>query len=95
MDNLRVNADPAILRAHPRSALALIHVHNASVRAVHRDAAQGAGPVVEFSDCRAATLANCVAPEGTEVFLKLRDTPEAEVALAANDFRRARQPVES
>ena len=95
VDNLRVNADPAILRTHPRSALALIHVHNATVRAVHRDAAPGAGPVAEFNDCRATTLTNCVAPEGTEVFLKLRETPEAEVALAANDFRRAPQPVES
>jgi hypothetical protein len=87
--------DPAILSAHPRSALALIHVRNAALRAVHRDAAQGAGPVVELNVCRETALTNCVAPEGTGVFLKLRETPEAEVALSANDFRRARQAMET
>jgi hypothetical protein len=95
VDNLRVSVDPAVLGAHPRSALALINVRNAAARSVHRDAAENAGPVVEMNHCREAAVTNCVAPAGTEVFLKLRDTPEEEVALAANDFRRARRPVES
>lgn len=94
VDSLRVSVDPAVLGAHPRSALAVINVKNAMARAVYRDAAMNAGPVVELQNCREVSVMNCAAPEGTDTFLKLKDTPEAEVALAANDFRRARRPVE-
>ena len=95
VDNLRVSVDPGVVGAHPRSALALINVRNAAARAVHRDAAENAGPVVEMNHCREAAVTHRIAPSGTEAFLKLRDTLEEEVALAANGFRRVRRPVES
>lgn len=94
VDNLRVDIAPAVLQAQPRTAFAAVNASGLILRSIHRNAAEGAGPVIELKNCRAASVMNCTAPAGTEAFLRLTATPENEVVLAANDLGRAKQPIE-
>jgi hypothetical protein len=94
IDNLQVHVDPNVLEAFPRSSLTLLKAQTALLRAIHRGPSEKGGPVIELFEAREASVADCIAPSGTETFLRLHGMQARDLALAGNDLRRAKRAVE-
>jgi hypothetical protein len=93
VDNFRVVGDPKVLATFPRSAVALFRVQGALLRGIHRDPAAQSASVVALHECREALVTGCLAPAGTGAFLSLEGMQKDDLAMEANDLRRARLQV--
>jgi polygalacturonase len=94
VDNLNVQVDTSVLESFPRSALALLNSEGAMLRSIYRGPGAKGGPVLEFSDTREASVTACVAPPGTETFLRLHGMRKDDVALTGNNLRGAKRAVQ-
>lgn len=91
LDNVRVLGEGTNSQQFDRSTVALHWAEDGIIRGLWRAPFDPRArlPVLTLDNCRGMIISDCVAAAGTPVFLGLRGTSTARIALSANDLSQA------